>query len=165
MKTVDVDRFQNSQLAELLALPEGDEEKFIAEKAAEGTPVENMKIKNLRDEIKKYKASLEQSDHDHNMALVEIAKLQDTVQSLNEQIYNLERNYPVPNDYEALEKELEELRNRPIDVAIEIPADYESTKLELAELKNRELSFKQDYTLTYSPRINSGDSAIINQCL
>lgn len=31
-----------SQMFELLALPEGDEEKFIAEKATEGTPVQDI---------------------------------------------------------------------------------------------------------------------------
>ena len=36
---------------ELLALPEGDEEKFIAEKAAEGNPADQMTIKQLRAEI------------------------------------------------------------------------------------------------------------------
>ena len=35
----------SSQMFEMLALPAGDEEKFIAEMAAEGTTVENMTIK------------------------------------------------------------------------------------------------------------------------
>ena len=55
-------------------------------------------------------------------------------------------NYPVPNDYEALEKELAELRDRPVEFAF--PDDYESTKQELATLKDREESFKRDYTVT-----------------
>jgi len=42
-----------------LALPEGEEEKFIAEKAAAGTPVENMTIKQLRADVKKYKQDKE----------------------------------------------------------------------------------------------------------
>ena len=41
--------FNQSQLVEMLALPEGEEEKFIAEKAAEGTPVEDMTVKTLRE--------------------------------------------------------------------------------------------------------------------
>ena len=40
-----------SQMAEMLALPEGDEEKFIEEKAAEGKPVEDMTVKTLRAEV------------------------------------------------------------------------------------------------------------------
>ena len=38
--------FQPTQMIAMLALPAGDEEKFIAEMAAEGTTVENMTIKN-----------------------------------------------------------------------------------------------------------------------
>lgn len=138
--------FKPTQLIALLALPEGDEEKFIADKAAEGNPVDQMTIKQLRSEIKQHKAALQKADHDHNLALVEISKLQDIVHEQADQIYNLERNYPVPNDYEALEKELAELRDRPVEFAF--PDDYESTKQELSTLKEREESFKHDYTVT-----------------
>ncbi|MBQ7198074.1 MAG: DUF3102 domain-containing protein [Selenomonadaceae bacterium] len=41
-----------AKMIAILALPAGDEEKFIAEKAEEGTPVEDMTVKNLRDEVK-----------------------------------------------------------------------------------------------------------------
>ena len=44
-----------TQLLAMLALPAGEEEKFIEEKAAEGTPVENMTVKQLRADIKKWK--------------------------------------------------------------------------------------------------------------
>lgn len=138
--------FKPTQLIALLVLPEGDEEKFIADKAAEGNPVDQMTIKQLRSEIKQHKAALQKAEHDHNLALVEISKLQDIVHEQADQIYNLERNYPVPNDYEALEKELAELRDRPVEFAF--PDDYESTKQELATLKEREESFKRDYTVT-----------------
>ena len=46
----------------MLTLPAGEEEKFIAEKAAEGTPVENMTVKQTREEIQKYKAKLAEKD-------------------------------------------------------------------------------------------------------
>ena len=45
--------FKPTQLIAMLALPAGDEEKFIAEKSAEGTPVEDMTVKKLREEIKR----------------------------------------------------------------------------------------------------------------
>ena len=48
-----------SQMVEMLALPEGEEEKFISEKADEGTPVEDMTVKTLREEVAKYKADYE----------------------------------------------------------------------------------------------------------
>ena len=53
------EHLNTSQMFEMLALPAGDEEKFIAEKAAEGTTVENMTIKNLREEIRQYKLAKE----------------------------------------------------------------------------------------------------------
>ena len=48
-----------TQLITLLALPAGEEEKFIAEKSAAGTPVEDMTVKTLRTEIKDWKAQAE----------------------------------------------------------------------------------------------------------
>ena len=47
-------------MVELLALPTEETEKFIAAKAAENNPVEEMTIKNLRDEVAKLKANYEQ---------------------------------------------------------------------------------------------------------
>lgn len=44
-----------TQMWEIIALPAGEEENFIAEKAAEGTPVEDMTVKKLRAEIKDWK--------------------------------------------------------------------------------------------------------------
>ena len=40
-----------TQMVQLLSLPAEETEKFIAEKAAEGKPVEEMTVKNLREEI------------------------------------------------------------------------------------------------------------------
>ena len=51
-------RFGSTQMIQMLSLPEGEEEKFIAEKEAEGMPVQDMSVKQLRAEIKKYKAKL-----------------------------------------------------------------------------------------------------------
>ena len=56
-KDVDGDGFKPSQLTEMLALPDATEtEKFIEQKAAEGTPVPDMSVKTLRKEIKKWNA-------------------------------------------------------------------------------------------------------------
>ena len=48
-----------SQMIELLALPAEETEKFLASKAAEGTPVEEMTVKILREKIAEYKAKME----------------------------------------------------------------------------------------------------------
>ena len=57
-KATSMSDLTSTQLITLLALPAGEEEKSIAEKAAEGTPVENMTVKQTREEIQKYKAKL-----------------------------------------------------------------------------------------------------------
>ena len=49
----------SSQMFEMLALPEGETEKFIAEKAAAGTPVETMSVKTLRASVKDWRAEYE----------------------------------------------------------------------------------------------------------
>lgn len=48
--------FNSTQMIQLLALPESETEKFIEQKAAEGTPVEDMTIKTLREEVAKYQS-------------------------------------------------------------------------------------------------------------
>jgi len=71
-----------SQLIQMLALPEGTEEDFIAEKAAEGKPVENMTIKQEREEIKKYKAKIEQLEKQVNFILDQNNQLADVARTL-----------------------------------------------------------------------------------
>ena len=67
---------------QMLALPEGTEEDFIAEKAAEGKPVENMTIKQEREEIKKYKAKIEQLEKQVNFILDQNNQLADVARTL-----------------------------------------------------------------------------------
>ena len=43
-----------TQMIAMLALPEGQEEDFIEQKITDGTPVENMSIRNLKTEIEKW---------------------------------------------------------------------------------------------------------------
>lgn len=47
-----------SQMVAMLVLSAEDTEKFIAEKTAKGTPVEDMTVKQLRAEVAEYKAEL-----------------------------------------------------------------------------------------------------------
>ena len=54
---IDVN-FSSTQMVMMLDLPEAETEKFIEQKAAEGTPVEKMKIRTLRAEVKKYNEDL-----------------------------------------------------------------------------------------------------------
>ena len=83
----DISTFKLTQLIALLSLPEGEEEKFIEQKAAEGNPVEDMTVKNLRAEIKKYRKEYEQLQ---NNALNLEGKLSVAESSLNSKNIHLE---------------------------------------------------------------------------
>lgn len=141
---IDV-QFQSTQLITMLALPEGEEEKFIAEKKAENNPVEEMTVKKLRDEVAKYKADYEQKKSEVENLFHDNENLKSEKKSLQEQLQNQKPIEKLPDDYEpmketianlqgkiaALEKQLKE---KPIDIATEYPKDYEPMKKELARL-------------------------------
>ena len=93
-----------SQLVQLLALPDAEEtEKFIAQKAAEGKAVADMTIKQLREEIAEYKATIEQKDKDFQQSLFDLGEQnaanvkqindahQRELDDLNEQLADLEQ--------------------------------------------------------------------------
>ena len=143
-----------SQMLNLLALPEGEEEKFIAEKAAEGTPVEDMTVKNLREEIKNYKTKLEEvtQERDGYKRANEISDQQ--LENLGDEVEKLrqgreddgrrlgemaEENLNLREDKEELQEKVDDLQNellRKETTTVEVaPADYETTQAELTETK------------------------------
>ena len=129
-----------TQLITLLALPEGEEEKFIAEKKAEGNPVEDMTVKNLQAEVAKWKADYEQKKsevenlfHDNENLKSENERLEKIRGSLNNAINDTRKTV----DALTIEKnDLEQqLKNqKPIE---KLPDDYEPTKKERDELKEK----------------------------
>lgn len=80
----DISTFKPSQLIALLALPKGKEETFIAQKAAEGTPVSEMSVKTLHSEIKKFPANLTHDDSVSNHSLLAPASVPDSEISSHE---------------------------------------------------------------------------------
>ena len=168
-KTVDVDRFQFGQLTEMLALPEGEEENFIADKAAEGTPVQDMSVKKLRNEIKLWKSKANEKDaeidnlHDQNKKLQERIDLQHKIAESNAgEFFKLRAQYQqlqqqktvevFPPDYEDnkqqiadLQAKIAELQNKLAQPAIEVvPDDYEQIKKQLADLQAQKDFFSVD---------------------
>ena len=160
----DISTFNQTQLMELLALPEGDEKKFIEQKAAEGNPADQMTIKQLRAEVKKWKDEFATSEKSNQglesyistlrNELVyyrkELDSTKDRARTLSKQLDQQKTVEILPPDYADLQREVKELRERPLEVATEFPHDYESTKHELAQLKNREDSFKKDYAINHA---------------
>ena len=149
-----ISHFNSTQLITMLALPAGEEEKFIAEKAAEGKPVEDMTVKNLREEIKCYKekiASLEQAGNAaFNLAdkeKVRADKLQHQLSLFVEEKNSARAALDAAKKTIAQkDAEIQSLANKPpVTVEIEkpvIPADYEKNKKALEESNARILSLQ-----------------------
>ena len=92
-------RFQSTQLIAMLSLPAGEEEKFIAEKSAEGMPVESMSVKKLREEVKKYNLKLSGTDGDSDK------KSATTVEDLPPKTVTVE-GVPVESEVNPYESEI-----------------------------------------------------------
>ncbi len=147
-----------SQMLNLLALPAGEEEKFIEAKAAEGTPVEDMTVKNLKAEIADWKAKIAQAEQerDEYKAANELADAQmenlsqENMKLVDAQKADQERYSQIMADYANMQEQIEELqdkydesqnellreKNNVKTTTVEVaPADYEPMKKELSEIK------------------------------
>ncbi|MBQ7198083.1 MAG: DUF3102 domain-containing protein [Selenomonadaceae bacterium] len=142
-----------TQLIAMLALPAGEEEKFIAEKSAEGTPVEDMTVKKLREEIKEWKARAEKAEENFKGCEVALNMKEQQWEYLGEQYETLQKTYheesarmgrvmeehaDLLEEKEQLSDEVAELKNKLANRAtVEVPpADYAQLKTENAELKS-----------------------------
>ena len=115
-----------TQLITLLALPEGDEENFIAAKAAEGKAVDSMTVKQLRDEIKRYKAELKAKDDELSGAQIDIEARDTHIKQLNDELDDgviliRKKN----SDISDLRRQIQELKDNPVTL---LPDDYEQIK-------------------------------------
>lgn len=227
-----------TQMIAMLALPEGDEQQFVDQMAANGTPIEEMSVRQLQAEIKQYKqdkedadaaltklkqelqaaqdeskgwqstfyrtkndmlawkqtaenleervayqeerannavANYEKTDKKNGLLLEENADLQESLDIANADIAKLQEQLEngktvtkevPPADYADLQREVKELRERPVEVATEYPKDYEPMKEELAELKGRESSFKQTYVaIRKLDALSSALAAVLHETL
>ena len=136
--------FNQSQLIEMLALPEGEEDKFIAEKAAEGTPVEDMTVKQLREKVAKWKADFEKQKSETENLFAEKSALEKGKAELERQNSILQKSLKQADSDKrdainklTVEKNSlqEQLQNqKPIE---KLPEDYEPLKAEKAELESK----------------------------
>lgn len=143
-----------TQMIAMLALPAGAEENFIAEKAAEGTPVEDMTVKNLKAEIADYKKRLAQAEEDAEGYKIANDQLDAQIENLGEENQRLregreedgkridgfiEENLNLKADNEELQDKIDDLENALLQKessTVEVaPADYEPTKQKLAEIE------------------------------
>lgn len=121
--------FSQSQMIELLALPVGEEEDFIAEKAAQGSPVEDMTVKKLREEIKHWKNKADEKTVEadnlksENAQLLKDNKLKDEVN-----LRNADEVFKLKDEYKKLQQE------KTVEIT---PPDYEENKKQIADLKKQ----------------------------
>ena len=119
-------RFNPTQMIAMLALPEVEEENFIATKAAEGKAVESMTVKQLRDEIKRYKAELKAKDDELSGAQIDIEARDTHIKQLNDELDDgviliRKKN----SDISDLRRQIQELKDNPVTL---LPDDYEQIK-------------------------------------
>ena len=159
-----LNNFNSSQLITMLELPEAETEQFIAEKASEGKPVEDMTIRQMREEIQQWKSraevnenalnakqrELEQSKQkvgkiaqDYNAIQSVKSLLERQLKDAQNQLRNQKPIIQVPADYDQIKHEVENLRNertylrKKLDAAakeVKVPDDYHASKKRLAEL-------------------------------
>ena len=160
-KSESIPILRTAHMIQLLTLPEGETENFIAKKAAEGTPVEEMTVKKLREEIQQFKRDNYalnnelQRIYSVNKANVTRAnraesRLQDLfadIDKLKAENSALKKQKPLtvePADYRQLKKAKEQLQIKITALQKELakktvevvpPADYDATKKELAQLQ------------------------------
>ena len=132
---------KTSQMFELLSLPEGEENKFIAEKAAEGTPVDTMKVKELQEEVAKWKADFDKQKsevenlfHDNENLKSENARLEKIRGSLIDTLDGTRKNIDkLIIEKNSLEEELKNQEPQVVEKIVEkIPEDYANTKMDLS---------------------------------
>ena len=144
-----------TQMVQMLALPAGEEENFIAEKTADGNPVEDMTVKNLKAEIADYKKRLAQTEQERDGHIQANKILEEQNEFLGEENEKLKtakakaeedqsklisEHFDTLEDKRKLEEEMGTLNNKLLDAKskqVEVPpADYEPMKKELPRLKS-----------------------------
>ena len=139
-KTKLISDLNSTQMIAMLSLPKGEEEKFIAAKAAEDTPVETMKVKELRDEVAKWKTDYEQKKsevenlfHDNENLKSENARLEKIRGSLIDTLDGTRKNIDkLIIEKNSLEEELKNQEPQVVEKIVEkIPEDYTNTKMDL----------------------------------
>ena len=149
-----------SQMFELLALPADETKVFIEAKATAGTPVENMTIKTLREEVQQWKSKAEVNANavtekektvskmaiDFNNLQREKSQLQRSLDDARSQLQNQKSVIQAPADYEQIKRELAKLRDEKFSLQkkletasreVKVPADYYANKKQLAKLDSQ----------------------------
>ena len=127
-----ISNFKPTQMIAMLALPADETEEFIEAKAAAGTPVEDMTVKQLRDEIQQWKSKAEVNANAVNEKDRRISELATRFNDLQNQKAQLQRNLDTARD---------QIKNqKPV---IQAPADYAQIKRDLAKLRDEKAALQK----------------------
>ncbi len=130
----------SSQMVELLALPAEETEKFIAEKAAEGNPVEDMTVKKLRAEVAAKNEELSKKKSEVEDLFSQVKQAQKEKSDIQEDFGRLQAKFKASEDLthkyhierDELQRQLENQKPQVVEKIIEkFPDDYAETKSEL----------------------------------
>ena len=136
---IDFSTFKTAKLITLLGLAEGREQEFFAQLKAAGKDIAKLSNPELAKDVKEFNAQV-----DAELAAKD--KCIETLQSqLEETLKTVETvqaaNQTLADNNDTLNKEIEELRNRPsetvtVEIPVEkVPVDYQSTKDNNVELE------------------------------
>ena len=148
-KSESIPNLKPTQMIAMLSLPADETEQFIEDKAAAGTPVEDMTIRTLHKEIEQWKSRAEVNEN--------------AVTEKEQRISQLASNFnSLQNEKAQLQRDLDDARNqlknqKPV---IQAPADYEHIKSELAKLRNEKAALQNKLDNSNAKRLAELDAKI-----
>ena len=148
-KSESIPNLKPTQMIAMLSLPADETEQFIEDKAAAGTPVEDMTIRTLHKEIEQWKSRAEVNENAVTEKEQRISQLASNFNSLQNEKAQLQRD---------LDDALNQLKNqKPV---IQAPADYEHIKSELAKLRNEKAALQNKLDNSNAKRLAELDAKI-----
>ncbi|MBO4400739.1 MAG: DUF3102 domain-containing protein, partial [Selenomonadaceae bacterium] len=148
-KSESIPNLKPTQMIAMLSLPADETEQFIEDKAAAGTPVEDMTIRTLHKEIEQWKSRAEVNENAVTEKEQRISQLASNFNSLQNEKAQLQRD---------LDDALNQLKNqKPV---IQAPADYEHIMSELAKLRNEKAALQNKLDNSNAKRLAELDAKI-----
>lgn len=134
---MDIANFKPSHLQALLALPSGDEQKFIAEQAAAGQPVETQSARQLKENIKQHNRQKSKGTKAKTFSHLEPTK--PAITPTSNALSNLEHVAPAPAVIDVNALTIQEVDSEPVttsgdNTANDSPADETADALIDSEL-------------------------------
>lgn len=168
-KIADVSRFDSSQLDEILVLSDSDIEPFLKLMKEQGTPVEDMSIKELRNKIKEYNQQKLPTSAENDQAKKK--KLNSLANTLNGRPQPIEESEPylkLREENSALAQRVEELEKQTADTPTiqKLKSEIWSLKYDLKQYKLMKDVLNKSYSTNdsfarYVDNEGAGDGTVL----